>query len=93
MRIEIVNQIDDETRELWAFSMFDLTAVFVYWHIEVKPKGKRKWVIDKHWDKYAHRRYHMNNEPILPEIIRSEVLSEVMKYVRVHTWNEWKSKN
>ena len=83
---------DAETKELWSFNMFDLNAVFVAWHREVKPKGKRKWTIEKFWDKYGRREYNMVSEPVLPEIIRSEVLSEVMKYVRVHTWDEWNAR-
>jgi hypothetical protein len=31
-----------------------------------------------------------HKEPVLPEIIRSEALSEVMKYLKVRTWDEWK---
>lgn len=90
MRIEIEKQIDAETKEVWSFNMFDLNAVFVHWSREVKPKGKRKWTVVKFWDRYNRREYTMGSEPILPETIRSEVLSEVMKYVRVFTWDEWK---
>lgn len=91
MRIKIEKQIDAETKETWTFLMFDLNAVFVAWHREVKPKGKRKYVIEKFWDNYGRREYTMVAEPILPEIIRSEALSEAIKYVRVRTWNEWKA--
>ena len=51
MIIEIEKQIDAETKEVWSFNMFDLNAVFVAWHREVKPKGKRKWTIETFWDK------------------------------------------
>lgn len=90
MRIEIEKQIDAETKETWSFNMFDLNAVFVAWRREVKPKGKRKWTIEKFWDKYGRREYTMVNEPVLPDIIRSEVLEKVMQYIKVHTWDEWK---
>jgi hypothetical protein len=92
MRIEITKQIDDETKEVWSFNMFDLNAVFIAWHREVKLKGKCKWTIESFWDKYGRREYAMATEPILPEIIRSEALSEIMKHIRVHTWSEWKTK-
>ena len=92
MRIEIEKQIDAETKEVWAFNMFGLTAVFVDWRIETKPKGKSKWVIEKFWNKYGRRECNMVQEPLLPEIIRSEVLLEVMKYVKVKTWDEWKDR-
>lgn len=92
MKVEIEKQIDAETKEIWSFNVFDLNAVFVSWHRKVKPKGKRKWTVNAFWDKYSNRReYKMVSEPVLPETIKSEVLSEVMKCVRVRTWDEWKS--
>ena len=93
MRIEIIKQIDDETREVFCFNMFDLNAVFVTWHKETKTKGKRKWSIADFWDKYARVGQKMSTEPELPEIIRSEAISEIMKFVRVKTWDEWKTNN
>lgn len=93
MRIEIEKQIDAETKEVWSFNMFDLNAVFVAWHIETKPKGKRKWTIEKFWDKYNHRRnIGMVQEPELPEDIKAQVKEEVIKKIKVLTWDEWKPK-
>lgn len=68
--------------------MFNLDAVFVAWCRKIKPKGKRKWTIEKFWDR---REFTMVTEPVLPKIIRSEVLTEVMKYVKVHILDEWKA--
>jgi hypothetical protein len=90
--VEIVKQIDDETREVWSFYIFELNVVFVAWHRETKPKGKRKWTIEKSWDKYGRNFHNMVNEPVLPETIRSEVITEVMKHIKVKTWNEWKGR-
>ena len=92
MRIEVEKQIDAETKEIWSFNLFDLNAVFVAWHREVKPKGKRKQTIQAFWDKYGRHDYKMSEEPVLPEIIRSEALSKVMECVRIHTWSEWKAR-
>lgn len=94
MRIEIENQIDAEAKEVWSFNVFDLNIVFIAWHIETKPKGKRKWTIEKFWDKYNHRRHiGMAQEPELPEIIRKKVLHEVVtNRIKVLTWGEWKDK-
>jgi hypothetical protein len=91
MRIDIVKQIDKDTREIWGFNTFDFNAVFVRWHKEVKPKNKRKWVMIDFWDKYSRRHPMMSEEPILPEAIKSEALNELTKFVRVRTWDEWKS--
>ena len=91
MKIIIEKQIDDYTKEVWSFNTFDLNAVFIAWHREVKPKGKRKWTIEKFWDKYG-RSTHMSSEPVLTENIRSEVLSEMMKHIKVYTWDEWNAK-
>ena len=92
MRIEVVKQIDAETKETWSFNMFDLNAVFVGWHKEVKPKGKLTWKIIEFWDKYGRREYKMSEEPILSLGIRSEVLDKVLENVKVNTWSEWKAR-
>ena len=91
MKITIEKQINDHTKEVWFFNTFDLNAVFIAWHREVKPKGKRKQTIEKFWDKYG-RSTHMSSEPVLTENIRSEVLSEMMKHIKVYTWDEWNAK-
>jgi hypothetical protein len=91
MRISIEKQIDAETKEVWSFNLFDLSAVFVGWQREVKPIGKRKWVTDYIWDKYGRANHNTVNEPVLPDDIRSEVISEIMKYIKVRTWDEWKA--
>lgn len=92
MRIEVIKQIDDETREVYTFTLFDLNAVFVCWAIETKPKGKRIWRIKSFWDKYARKDFNATEEPILPEKIRSEAISEVIKLIRINTWDEYKSR-
>jgi hypothetical protein len=91
MIIEIEKLIDAETKEVWAFDMFGLNAVFVSWHRQTRQKGKRKWTIEKFWDRHGCREYNMVKEPKLPEIIKNEVLSEAVKYVKIHTWDGWKS--
>jgi hypothetical protein len=90
MRFEIEKIIDNETKEFWVFNMFELNAVFVSWRIEKKPKRKRKWTIEKVWDKYQNR-YGMPKEPDLPEIIKNEALTVAISHVKVKTWNEWKN--
>ncbi len=92
MRIEVKKQIDAETNEVWSFNMFDLNAVFVCWHKEKKPKGKRTWNIVEFWDKYGRREHTMSAEPTLPDEIKTEALNEIMKCVRVNTWSEWKAR-
>lgn len=91
MRIEIEKQIDAETIESWYFNTFDFNIVFVEWVKKVKPKGKRKWIVEKHWDNY-NKRSSSASEPVLTDIIRNEALTEAYKLIKVQTWNEWKSK-
>ena len=93
MRIEVVEQIDDFTREVWEFNMFGLSAVFVEWRKEEKPQGKRKWFTIRFWDKYARREHSMSDEPALTEAIKSRALSEDIKRVKVQTWDEYKNPN
>jgi len=87
--IEIEKQINETTKEVFRFNLFDLTAVLVYWSIQEKPKGKRKFSIIDYWDRYD-RRYRTKPEPNLPDQIRAEALIKLMALVRVKTWDEWK---
>ena len=93
MRIEIEKQIDAETKEVWSFNMFGFTAVFVGWVKFTKPKGKRKWTSVADWDKYKRTRYLTAEEPELPELIKSDVITEIIKLLTVKTWAEWKETN
>jgi len=91
MKIQIVNKIDDETNEVYGFNMFDLTAVFVTYHVEVKPGRKRNWTITGLWDKYNNR--HSNiEEPTLPAAIIEKVHWKIEDLVQVKTWDEYKGK-
>jgi hypothetical protein len=89
MRIEVKIEIDKETIEVFGFNLFDLTAVFVEYKKQYKPKGKRIWRTEVLWDRYKDRD-NKTNEPVLSDIIRSKALDEVFKLVRVKTWAEWK---
>lgn len=86
-RIIVEKTVDERTRETWIFNTFDLDAVFVYYGREIKAKGRRKWVVDKSWDKYGR---DQPTQPILPEIIRSKALSQMISQLRILTWEEWK---
>ena len=89
MQIQVKEQIDAETNEVWFFNMFDLNAVLVCWHKETKPKGKRTWKIVEFWDKYGRREWQMSKEPVLPDGIRKEALLQVIEKIKVKTWDEW----
>jgi len=91
VKIEIVKQIDAETRERWGFLMFEVTAVFVGWHKETKPKGKRNWLNVAFWDKYARMDYRMADEPKIPESMKAEVIQEITELLKVKSWDEWKN--
>jgi len=87
----VEKQIDEYTKEIWAFNMFNLTAVFISYQRLIKPKGKRKWVIEKNWDKYTRSHFTNIDEPVIPEIIKSEITQEIIKQIKVKTWAEWKA--
>jgi len=92
MRIEIIKQIDAETRCVWEFNLFDISAVFVGWRKETKPKGKRIWKLVEYWNYYNERDSSVKRPPKLTKEIREEVVEEIIKIVRVFTWSEWKQK-
>lgn len=94
MRIQIQKEIDGHTKELWSFNMHGTYLVFVYWQRQIKPKGKRKWSVEKFWNAQENGgRYGMEDEPFLPETIRSEAITELIKIIKVYTKDEWKNIN
>ena len=92
MRIEIIIPIDSETQEVYHFNTFDLTAVFIYYAKQIKPKGKRKWTNINWWDKYNTRDSRIP-EPELTEDVKSKVLSKAKESITVKTWAEYKPEN
>ena len=88
MKIEVKIKVDEKTNHVYGFNMFELTAVFVTYHEEVKPKGKRVWRITEFWDNYG--RNSTIPQPELPELIKHYALLEVQKRVEVKTWKEYK---
>lgn len=97
MRIEVINNLSEknilevDTREVYSFNLFNLNAVFVEFHKEIRPKRKRNWRIVDYWSKYDSRKNNIE-EPELPEIIKSQALTEVFKLVKIKTWNEYNGK-
>ena len=91
MKIEVIKQIDPETREVYNFTTSDFSLVLTRYSFEQKPKGKRKWQMVKHWHKYA-RESPRNVEPSLPDEIRQEAVNKAAQNIRAYTWNEWKNK-
>ena len=90
MVIEVIQEIDNETRDVWRFNILDLNAVFVHWHKETKPKGKRIWRVGEYWDSYR-RRDSSVPEPTLPAEIREKAFTEFSKLIKVQTWYEYKN--
>lgn len=89
MRIEVEVNIDSENREYYEFNLFDcMTCVFVTYHHESKPKGKRIWRITKFWDK--HSRDSTMQEPELSLNIRELALEKAKSLITVKTWKEWR---
>ena len=89
MYIEIILDIDSETRKVYSFNLFDLTVVFVKYHKESKPKGKRIWTNIEVWDKYA--RDNRIPEPELTMNIRDLALEKTKNLIVVKTWSEFKN--
>jgi hypothetical protein len=88
--MEIVNQISDTEREVYRFHTIGSVHVFSGYYFDIKPKGKRKWRIEKHWDRLDNRGSNVP-EPNLPDGIRELAMKEAMKYVFVKTWSEYKN--
>ncbi|MEI6578392.1 MAG: hypothetical protein WCN92_02880 [Eubacteriales bacterium] len=87
MRIEVIIDIDKNNREVYGFNLFDLTAVFVSYSKQIKPK--RTWLVEKGWDKYA--RDNGMPEPVLPDLIKELAFKKMEQFIKVLTWAEWKN--
>ena len=90
MRIVITIPIDSETQEVYHFNTFDLTAVFIFYAKQIKPKRKRNWTNINWWDKYNTRDSKIP-EPELTTEIKTQVLKKVQDSITVKTWTEYKS--
>jgi hypothetical protein len=86
MRIEVIIDIDKNNREVYGFMLFDLTAVFVSYSKQTKPK--RTWLVETGWDKYA--RDNRMEEPVISYEIKNLAREQVQSYIKVLTWAEWK---
>jgi len=88
MRIEVIENIDKETRLVYAFNLFDLTLVLVTYSEWSKPKGKRNWIAKQYWDKYS--RDNTCKEPVLPNMVAIMAIEQVKEMISAKTWDEWK---
>ena len=89
MRIEVEIIIDSETREYYGFNLFEcMNCIFVTYHQESKPKGKRTWKRTKFWDKYS--RQSTIQEPELTQNVRELALEKAKSLIKVKTWKEWR---
>jgi hypothetical protein len=93
MNIEVIIQIDSETREVWKFHVIDINLILSRWTKEYKPKGKRKWNYTDIWSTYASEwRDSLLHQPIIPKDIREKAILEFSKQLKVYSSEEWKAK-
>lgn len=91
MRISVIRQIDEFTREVFDFNVFDTLLVFVKYTIESKPKGKRIWRTEGSWDYYLGRMNTIKAEPELPNEVKNLAKEKFFELVKVLTSEEWKT--
>lgn len=89
MMIEVIIDVDSETRKVYSFNLFDLIVVFVKYRKESKPKRKKNWITIEFWDKYE--RNNRTPEPELTMNIRDLALEKTKNLVVVKTWSEFKN--
>jgi hypothetical protein len=91
MHIEVITNIDEQTREIYRFYLFDFSIVFDKYWLETKIKPKRTWTTVKFWDRISTRSSNIT-EPILTDEIRELALIKAKKQIKVQTWSEYKGK-
>lgn len=92
--MQIIRPIDIYTREVWNFIQFDLNFVLNGYHVEVKPKGKRKWTIDllRKWDNYSTRDSSIDSPTSIPSDVMVKLQLEIFERTKIITWKAWKNK-
>lgn len=88
--MEIIQQVTPEERKVYQFTNFDLRFVLSSYELQIKPKGKRKWLPAQHWDKLNQRDSNIP-EPELPLDVIQAAEFEAKKMVQVMSWSDWKA--
>jgi len=91
MRIEVKIELSKENCRVYEFNTFDLNVVFVGYREQNKPKGKRLWKTISFWDKYNERDSNIKESPFLPLEVKQKAFEEMMKVIKVMTWEQWKN--
>jgi len=66
--------------------------VFTKFNIQIKPAGKRTWKTEESWDGYILRDSTIKIQPELPNDVREEALTELIKLCSVKTASEYWSR-
>lgn len=90
MDLQVEKEIDQYTKEVWCFTMFNYTPVFTEWRKEEKPKGKRTWKTVKRWSKYLRTDFFTVPEPELTDDVRAAAKDKLVALIHVLTWKEHK---
>lgn len=90
MRITVTVDLSKECRHIYEFNTFDMNVVLVGVREERKPQGKRAWKMVSFWDNYNKRYSTIKESPPLPLEVRRKAGDEMVKMIRVMTWDEWK---
>ena len=93
MDIEIIREINKNTRQVWEFNVFDFNKiVFVGYSLRKKPFTKRIWRIKEKWSVYGRKvELYSIKEPELQKHIKDEALKKAESMLRVITWSKFKN--
>lgn len=88
----VEKQIDELTKEQFSFWVKDNTLVLdSYYLFSRENKSKRKYNFVKRYERLSHRNSSMTLQEVpLTEEIKTEVLQEYFKILKVMTWEEYK---
>ncbi len=88
MRIEVIEQIDKHSREVWEFNTFDFNAVLVGFRKEEKPPKKRVWRITAKYDRYDKRGSSLKKPEKLPNWVKIEAVEKLKGFIKVMMWDD-----
>lgn len=86
-RITVEQQLTPETKEEWAFTLFETNIVFVGYR--KFHKAKRTYKCVDFWDNYRKRESTIP-EPIIPEEIKFYAIQKIKDMLTVKTFKEYR---
>ena len=90
MTIEIEDKQDELTKEMWVFSLSDITLVLTGWYMYKRKSVKQAYIVESYW-RNKMISYNGSEEPEIPEAIKESAVKALSEMIKVISWSEYKN--